>query len=1183
MMSKASFNPSVALLLVLTFAPHAFGQGTIVVSGDDADDIGHCQGSNCGGLYPALFTFAVNHSGTGGSGLLALGVNGFVAQASLESWIDTAQGGPGTPITIVTDLDDLDTITFERFQVLYLPSGANHTNGGIFLEQLARVNARWQDVARFVNESHGSLIALTQAYLPGKYEWLPVLLLDHDTDLVDVKPTPALTDSLSPGSTIANMRHCCYHTYFDGPADFGGLDVLATTYSPATGESGPPVLLGGASIFLEYDCNGNGIPDSTDIQMGTSLNCNGNRFPDECEPDGDGDGLPDPCDDCTDSDGDGFGNPGYSNPSCPVYDNCPYVFNLQQNLCDCGADADADSVVNDCDNCRAVPNPAQADQDSDSNGDACDNCPLVSNPNQKDPDRDGQGEACDTCEDKDGDGFGDPQYAGNLCPDDNCPGAPDTAQADADQDGVGDVCDNCVSVANSNQLDPDGDGLGSACDDCEDSDGDGFGDPGFPGNTCAPDNCPYSYNPGQGVCLNYAVTLKVKAENGHGEDTLIVGCTGSVYLSVTSNQTVGAVVMSTLLSALPGPTMPNPVLDASRWTLLPAGSAFEVLSVSNSHQDGTSPDSLVLGLLDFNSAGLPAGIHDVARLDFVPTSAGSLLWDTVVTPPVNYTSLADAFGNPLASVYDSLVFDAPSIVIIVDSSAVCDTCQGQIPGDVDGNGAIGPGDLGILTEYVDCIAPMPDSSANADVNGDCLVDQDDVNYLSAWLSQGGPAPVACTCQDPELAACGAQPDCQLSYADACLLACPAGDQPFTAFLIGTQGDAISGSTDIWLDFSGCANVMPCSSETSWPLVYPTSPTDDFGRAVFHVNAGGCDVGCFVNVVSTCGAIASVPFKALDHNGDLLVKPGDFTGGSCNDFDCNGTPGPEDLSNLGQHLGHNCAPDPCDLIGHDMRLSRDTALHVGDMIDVTLRIDNNTTGTCLLDSVVFYRSGFDLSSVPVAFAAVAAGENLGPGDSALVSTPYTIPGGGHGCLSARLYTSCCDSSTWAEYCVYVIRVACPPDTAFEFVYWIPTPPVYYEPIISPLPIGFSASLGQPEGMIFGTDTVSARISIDSIATLGASASILMIFCTDASCDTVITSREFKVYYQQQRGDVNEDCKVTSADVIYLVNYVFKSGPPPTPLAVLGNINCAGDVTSADIIWLVNYIFKGGPPPLDTCGP
>jgi len=62
-----------------------------------------------------------------------------------------------------------------------------------------------------------------------------------------------------------------------------------------------------------------------------------------------------------------------------------------------------------------------------------------------------------------------------------------------------------------------------------------------------------------------------------------------------------------------------------------------------------------------------------------------------------------------------------------------------------------------------------------------------------------------------------------------------------------------------------------------------------------------------------------------------------------------------------------------------------------------------------------------------------------------------------------------------------------------------------------------------------------------------------------------------------GDVNESGTITSADIISLVNHVFKGGPPPLPVWEAGDVNQSGTITSADIIFLVNYVFKGGPPP------
>jgi hypothetical protein len=50
---------------------------------------------------------------------------------------------------------------------------------------------------------------------------------------------------------------------------------------------------------------------------------------------------------------------------------------------------------------------------------------------------------------------------------------------------------------------------------------------------------------------------------------------------------------------------------------------------------------------------------------------------------------------------------------------------------------------------------------------------------------------------------------------------------------------------------------------------------------------------------------------------------------------------------------------------------------------------------------------------------------------------------------------------------------------------------------------------------------------------------------------------------------------------MVGYVFKGGAPPEPCEANGDVNCSGTVTAADIIYLVNHVFKGQPAPCDIC--
>jgi hypothetical protein len=65
-----------------------------------------------------------------------------------------------------------------------------------------------------------------------------------------------------------------------------------------------------------------------------------------------------------------------------------------------------------------------------------------------------------------------------------------------------------------------------------------------------------------------------------------------------------------------------------------------------------------------------------------------------------------------------------------------------------------------------------------------------------------------------------------------------------------------------------------------------------------------------------------------------------------------------------------------------------------------------------------------------------------------------------------------------------------------------------------------------------------------------------------------------------GDASGDGFVNVGDVVYLVNYIFKSGPAPNPLAS-GDANGTCDVNVGDAVYLINYIFKSGPVPVPGC--
>jgi len=62
----------------------------------------------------------------------------------------------------------------------------------------------------------------------------------------------------------------------------------------------------------------------------------------------------------------------------------------------------------------------------------------------------------------------------------------------------------------------------------------------------------------------------------------------------------------------------------------------------------------------------------------------------------------------------------------------------------------------------------------------------------------------------------------------------------------------------------------------------------------------------------------------------------------------------------------------------------------------------------------------------------------------------------------------------------------------------------------------------------------------------------------------------------RGDVNGDGEINLGDVVYLITYLYKGGPPPDPIPV-ADVNCDCVVDLGDVVHLISYLYKGGPPP------
>ncbi|MDD4051247.1 MAG: S8 family serine peptidase [candidate division Zixibacteria bacterium] len=61
-----------------------------------------------------------------------------------------------------------------------------------------------------------------------------------------------------------------------------------------------------------------------------------------------------------------------------------------------------------------------------------------------------------------------------------------------------------------------------------------------------------------------------------------------------------------------------------------------------------------------------------------------------------------------------------------------------------------------------------------------------------------------------------------------------------------------------------------------------------------------------------------------------------------------------------------------------------------------------------------------------------------------------------------------------------------------------------------------------------------------------------------------------------GDANTDSIINIGDAVFIINYIFRSGPPPIRL-VAADANCDGRINVGDAVFIIRYLFSSGPAP------
>ncbi|MCH7877762.1 MAG: hypothetical protein IH914_00410 [candidate division Zixibacteria bacterium] len=173
--------------------------------------------------------------------------------------------------------------------------------------------------------------------------------------------------------------------------------------------------------------------------------------------------------------------------------------------------------------------------------------------------------------------------------------------------------------------------------------------------------------PSSGVPFSGEIRLEVFAEDGHGKDTLFVNQTGRVHMIFSSNFPVVLGVAHFQIKSSPGPGTQYLTLRVDDVTFNPVVSFMDFKVFNPEQQNGTSPDTMLMVVLDKTFAnGVVGQDLDIGYFEITPTLQGTLSLDTTVNVRSLDPSLfvLGSAGFPIVTVRDSLDFSFSDIAVV---------------------------------------------------------------------------------------------------------------------------------------------------------------------------------------------------------------------------------------------------------------------------------------------------------------------------------------------------------------------------------------------------------------------------------------------------------------------------------------------------------------------------------------